>query len=83
MMNERIKEIKLQAQEYAGQYGFAHRVHGQDLIDILDQKFVELIVRECAMVAIKKQTENDIDNIVSENPAKDFADALVKHFGVK
>jgi hypothetical protein len=47
------------------------------------EKFAELIVRECARVAIQKQTENDIDNIVSKNPAKDFADALIKHFGVK
>jgi phenolic acid decarboxylase len=47
------------------------------------EKFARLIVRECAVVAIKKQTENDIDNIVSKNPAKDFANALIKHFGIK
>lgn len=46
-------------------------------------KFAALIVRECAWVAIKKQTENDICGIVSENPARDFADELIKHFGVE
>ncbi len=47
------------------------------------EKFAELIVRECARVAIEKQTENDIEGIVSKNPAKDFAYALIKHFGVE
>ena len=47
------------------------------------RKFAELIVRECARLAIEKQTENDVLNIVSKNPAKDFAYALVKHFGVE
>jgi len=47
------------------------------------EKFAQLIVRECARIAIEKQTKNDILNIVSENPAKDFAYALVEHFGVE
>jgi hypothetical protein len=40
-------------------------------------------VRECARVAIAKQTENDIAGIVSKNPAKEFAYALIEHFGVE
>jgi hypothetical protein len=47
------------------------------------EKFAELIVQECARIAIAKQTENDISGIVSKNPAKDFAYALVEHFGVE
>jgi len=47
------------------------------------EKFAELIVRECARVAIEKQTVNDIAGITSKNPAKDFAYALIEHFGVK
>ena len=47
------------------------------------EKFALLIVRECARVAIEKQTENDIEGIVSKNPAKDFAYALIEHFGVE
>jgi len=47
------------------------------------EKFALLIIRECARIAIEKQTKNDVFNIVSENPAKDFAYALVEHFGVE
>lgn len=81
-MNERIRELAKQADGVfihklmtgAKQYTFLEK----DL-----EKFAELIVRECARLAIEKQTENDVLNIVSENPAKDFAYALVKHFGVE
>ena len=68
-MNERIREI-------------AEQVYGTQATE-QEIKFALLIVRECARVAIAKQTENDIDNIVSKNPAKDFAYALVEHFGVE
>jgi hypothetical protein len=77
-MNERIKELEKQC--------WSHRVDGT-LVDgqlhFDTQKFAVLIVRECARIAIEKQTKNDILNIVSENPAKDFAYALVEHFGVE
>jgi hypothetical protein len=72
-MNELIKQLAEQA-----------TTEEHDGFRYLDkQKFAELIVRECARVAIEKQTENDINNIVSKNPAKDFAYALIKHFGVE
>jgi hypothetical protein len=70
-MNQRIKELMLEA-------GYA-----APEIALRAQKLAELIVRECARVAIQKQTENDIDGIVSNNPAKDFAYALIEHLGVK
>ena len=74
-MNERIKELALEA-------GYS-----KDYLEIglpsNMEKFALLIVRECARIAIEKQTENDILNIVSKNPAKDFAYALVEHFGVE
>ena len=79
-MNERIKELKQQA--YVTKDGeFCFDGGEVEIIDI--NKFAELIVRECARVAIQKQTENDMDNIVSKNPAKDFAYALIEHFGVE
>jgi hypothetical protein len=77
-MNERIRELAEQCRiEKYNQYG--------DLIEFGfdEEKFAELIVRECARVAIAKQTENDIAGIVSKNPAKDFAYALIEHFGVE
>jgi hypothetical protein len=51
--------------------------------EYFNQVFALLIVRECARLAIEKQTENDVSGIVSKNPAKDFAYALVEHFGVE
>ena len=76
-MNERIEELMAQAGIYQPE-----RFDGVDGSNQLE-KFAELIVRECARVAIEKQTENDVVGIVSKNPAKDFAYALIKHFGVK
>jgi hypothetical protein len=74
-MNERIRELLLQATTLRGPPFIRFKVD--------QEKFAELIVRECARVAIKKQTENDMDNIVSKNPAKDFAYALIEHFEIK
>lgn len=77
-MNERIQELYMQAVDYSnGQMSFG------DTREFFAAKFAELLVRECARVAIQKQTENDIEGIVSENPAKDFAYALIEHFGVE
>jgi hypothetical protein len=85
-MNERIKQLAEQAEKYAsekdGKYDGAGNLNWQ-WQDINMEKFAELIVRECARLAIEKQTENDVSGIVSKNPAKDFAYALVEHFGVE
>jgi hypothetical protein len=83
-MNERIKELALEAGKYADetQPRGSYTRDGMWLY-AYNEKFAELVVRECARVAIEKQTENDINNIVSKNPAKDFAYALIKHFGVE
>jgi hypothetical protein len=70
-MNERILELMKQADYPAPE--LALRAH----------KLALLIIRECARLAIEKQTENDVSGIVSKNPAKDFAYALVEHFGVE
>jgi hypothetical protein len=84
-MNERIRELAEQACEKT-QDEFQEDWDGtprQVWDRKFQEKFAELIVRECARVAIAKQTENDIAGIVSKNPAKDFAYALVEHFGVE
>jgi hypothetical protein len=88
-MNERIKELAEQAKEYADtKYSklvstsrWGDSVPG--IRELYTEKLAELIVRECARLAIEKQTENDVSGIVSKNPAKDFAYALVEHFGVE
>ncbi len=79
-MNERIQELS----DIAYKNHLARNPHSSfGRRSDYDREFAELIVRECARVAIEKQTENDINNIVSKNPAKDFAYALIKHFGVE
>ena len=90
-MNERIKQLAIQAggiwsgghvEQENGDYVYTERKN-VDPADIDLAQFAELIVRECARVAIEKQTVNDIAGITSKNPAKDFAYALIEHFGVK
>jgi hypothetical protein len=80
-MNERINELFGQALDESVPETWTTLDPTQ--LSRLKEKFAELIVRECARVAIAKQTENDIAGIVSKNPAKDFAYALVEHFGVE
>lgn len=78
-MNERAKQLALQS-------GLETQLwlNGTDPAEeAAVQKFTELIVRECAEVALRQQTERDIANVTSTNPAKDFAYALIAHFGVK
>jgi phenolic acid decarboxylase len=88
-MNERIKELAVQARNYAlDEKRIYERMHNteqcmEEYREVYNKKFAELIVKECARLAIEKQTENDVSGIVSKNPAKDFAYALVEHFGVE
>ena len=75
-MNKLLNELSQKAEDYADDTDLPW-------LATYTEKLAELIIRECARIAITKQTENDIANIVSENPAKDFAYALVEHFGVE
>ena len=79
-MNERIQALWKQA---GGHYNSGNQHTWPEYTIDDPEKFALLIVRECARVAIAKQTENDIAGIVSKNPAKDFAYALVEQFGVE
>jgi hypothetical protein len=79
-MNERIRELAEQANASFGER-LEYAVVFGEMEDF--EKFAFLIIQECARIAIQKQTENDVNNIVSENPAKDFAYAMIEHFGVK
>jgi single-stranded DNA-specific DHH superfamily exonuclease len=84
-MNERIDEIAFEAGCNRHKYWDPEHpdLEGFIINYAALEKFAELIVRECARVAIEKQTENDVLNIVSKNPAKDFAYALIEHFGIE
>jgi hypothetical protein len=65
-MNERIKELVEQAQQYA-EYTTPQ---GLEWLPAFQEKFAELIVRECAEVAYKRS--------VHSGPSDIF-----KHFGVE
>ena len=79
-MNERIKALKRQAEDYAGKYSVKHQVFGQALIDALDQKFAELIVTEC-IEALRLVPYHSLDIDFDEEVI--YQDAIRKHFGVE
>ena len=76
-MNERIKELVVQA-------GFSETYGLQEKERL--SKFAELIVRECAMIAIQESADYSYPNDVASyvNAGKVNASKMIKkHFGVK
>jgi hypothetical protein len=88
-MNERIKELALQAGEYANSVytpPVRSKTPGKiwedghiDWHEIFNQKFAELIVRECAFVAQNKD-DTDINFRLARGLA---AFKILQHFGVE
>jgi uncharacterized protein YgbK (DUF1537 family) len=79
-MNLRIRQLKQQAFEFVAwqnktksEYFWQNIRHNQELQDKVDEKFAELIVRECA---------NQVDWILAEG-GKTQGDLIKEHFGVK
>jgi predicted component of type VI protein secretion system len=70
MNNERIKELSKQAWAWAEQQEYKDAT--QEFSDILEQKFAELIVRECA----------DISN-QAEKQCQHPGTMMKNHFGVE
>ena len=83
-MNERIKELAVQARDYVAdaiELGFP-----QDQIDdIRDEKFAELIVRECAEIGDNYQEilGNEPECYNCRKVAYGIVDKIKKHFGVE
>jgi hypothetical protein len=83
-MNERIKELALQAGEYANSVytpPVRSKTPGKiwedghiDWHELYNEKFAELIVRECARVYW---------NIDNGEAHTEYVEALKEHFGVK
>ena len=65
-MNKRIKQLAEQAKCYADENN-AHYLQNQHWIETFEEKFAELIVRECALQCIHNE---DMDRIE-------------KHFGIE
>ena len=68
-MNERIKELAEQAEQYA----YRVAVGGDECQEAYTKKFAELIVKKCA----------DIVQFLQDHGREDIADDLKKHFGVE
>ena len=76
-MNERIKELAVQAQVLADKFQEQWKA-GPSSEEFFHQKFAELIVVECAKVILEtpvKYTEIDIMHIIRDN--------VKQHFGIK
>jgi hypothetical protein len=75
-MNERLKQLAIESKLIAPEYnGFDHT-----RLSISQQKFAELIVREC--VAICQDTDGE-DNIDTRSGRQDCAVEIRDHFGVE
>jgi hypothetical protein len=71
-MNERIRELAEQAEEYADSTGLGFAAWRSAQLN----KFAELIVRECMELTKRCSTGSSIHDL--------FADEIIKqHFGVK
>ena len=84
-MNERIKELKLQAMRFAQEKcgGRPTDMHGNLRSDIWTEKFAELIVRECAQVCVEVGDANSDIYPEFGNGAYFSANRVKEHFGVE
>lgn len=69
-MNERIKELAVQANDYADGYWDGDT---PAWFQFYNEKFVELIVRECAQLASEE----------TSLPYNSYSEKIKKHFGVE
>ena len=76
-MNERIKELALEAMTYVTHNPKANKLNSGDMFD---EKFAELIVRECVQVCADRGTHHD--GLYSAW-ADDCSKRIGKHFGVE
>jgi hypothetical protein len=76
-MNDRIKELSIQADEWMAETSNWRHIKGLPGL-IRDQKFAELIVRECAEIA-----KHHIMNISTYADAEFVDEQIKEHFGVE
>ena len=78
-MNERIKELALQAMTYVTHNPKANKLNSGDMFD---EKFAELIVRECADICMEMAAK--CAGLPGDGAlAKDCADWIKNDFGVE
>jgi hypothetical protein len=89
-MNEQIKELAEQAREYACDYvadckHYGYYMEHNELEIKFEEKFAELIVKECADI-IQRESDKAIRNntyMGDDVPASVTQWAIKKHFGVE
>jgi hypothetical protein len=74
-MNERIEKISEQAREYADTYDDAN---GPIWFQMYNEKFAELIVRECAQIC-----QDQPNHYALKTDRDNCAVAIKEHFGVE
>ena len=80
-MNERIKELALQATEYANEQ---NELHGVGYVITFKEKFAELIVAECLKIAKNREDEFESAGLLKEsNAVGNVAYRISRQFGVK
>ena len=81
-MNERIKELALQAMTYVTHNPKANKLNSGDMFD---EKFAELIVRECARLCEHESNDDEYDqyDMGQSVKAESIKTAIKKHFGVE
>jgi hypothetical protein len=81
-MNERIKELVLQAKEETD--ALYAKLTPQEFKDTYNQKFAELIVAECLKIAKNREDEFESAGLLEEsNAVGNVAYRISRQFGVK
>ena len=83
-MNERIKELALQAEHSVNEV-FVWYPTGPDREDVIREKFVELIVRECLALTLGKDRRQLLDkgDLNGAHLVQRDIIQVIKHFGVE
>ena len=80
-MNERIRELALQAQDWAD----AHAPYASEEHEYFTEKFAKLIVRECALLITDDDLAKSSGTFLMDSYAKGMrysAEVIKEHFGV-
>ena len=81
-MNERIKQLAKQAEEYAD---IEYNASDLDWYELKEEKFAELIVKECChiMNTTAKKAEESNTYMGDDVPTRVHQYTIKQHFGVK
>ena len=81
-MNERIKQLAKQAEEYAD---IEYNASDLDWYELKEEKFAELIVRECVSVmnTTAKKAEESNTYMGDDVPTRVHQYKIKQHFGVE